>query len=52
MALFSPNAKLYSLVPLSSQWPSIVKVKSELTLKNLDCLSRVSFASDDNSDES
>ena len=23
MALFSPKARLYSLVPLSSQWPSI-----------------------------
>ena len=25
-ALLSPNAKLYSLVPLAAQWPSIVTV--------------------------
>ena len=43
LALLSPNAKLYSLVPLSSAWPSIVTLSFLFFLKKVACFLNVAL---------
>ena len=43
LALLSPNAKLYSLVPLSSAWPSSTTVISGFFLNQAACFLKVSL---------
>jgi hypothetical protein len=43
LALLSPNAKLYSLVPLSSACPSIVTLSFLFFLKNVACFLKVAL---------
>ena len=49
-ALFSPRAKLYSLVPLSSQWPSTVTVTFPCCLSHATWSWRSSKASESKSE--
>ena len=44
LALLSPKAKLYSLVPLSSAWPSSTIVTFEFFLNHAACFLYVSLA--------